>query len=77
MLISLSPYTFSKLTGTLFVQLLSIQVPIEELQVVSFHPGAIFSDGTRDMGLTEDVFPFDQGQPRLHNAFDITNIMVS
>ncbi|KAF2801216.1 NAD(P)-binding protein [Melanomma pulvis-pyrius CBS 109.77] len=60
MIVNLAPYVLSKAAGTLFVQLLANQTPREELQVVTMHPGTIFADGYKNLGITEDMLPFDQ-----------------
>ncbi|KAF2438297.1 NAD(P)-binding protein [Karstenula rhodostoma CBS 690.94] len=57
---NLAPYVLSKSTGTLFVQLLARQVPQDQLQVVTMHPGTIFGDGYIALGITEDMLPFDR-----------------
>jgi hypothetical protein len=59
---NLAPYILSKSAGTLFVQLLANQISQAELQVVTMHPGFVFGDGQKELGITEDMFPFDQGE---------------
>ena len=36
-------YDLTKSAGALFVQLLANQIPKEELQIVTFHPGSVWS----------------------------------
>lgn len=62
---NLAPYVLSKSAGSLFVQLLAREVPKEQLQVVTMHPGTVFADGYKDLGITEDMLPFDQGECKL------------
>ncbi|KAF2676627.1 putative short-chain dehydrogenase [Lentithecium fluviatile CBS 122367] len=69
MVMSLAPYVLSKSAGTLFVQLLANQIPQGELQVVTMHPGTIFAEGYKDVGITEDMLPFDQAD--LPGAFAV------
>ncbi|KAM6504656.1 hypothetical protein FSOLCH5_015391 [Fusarium solani] len=52
-------YTLSKNAGTLLVQMVAKDVSPSELQVVSFHPGGILTDGTRGAGWTEDDYAWD------------------
>ncbi|KAK7185534.1 hypothetical protein DPSP01_010787 [Paraphaeosphaeria sporulosa] len=66
---TLAPYVLSKSAGTLFVQLLARQVPQDQLQVVTMHPGTVFADGFKDLGITEDMVPFDQAD--LPGAFAV------
>ena len=47
---------------TLMVQLIADEVDPNELQVVSFHPGTIFSETAEKAGLSRDSFPWDNGK---------------
>jgi hypothetical protein len=60
MVIARAAYALSKANGTLFVQLLADQIPIDELQVITFHPGILFGDGWKASGITKDMLPFDE-----------------
>jgi NAD(P)-dependent dehydrogenase (short-subunit alcohol dehydrogenase family) len=51
-------YGLSKSAGTLYVQLLANQYPVEKLQIVSFHPGAVWNDA---YGIPQDALPLDNG----------------
>jgi NAD(P)-dependent dehydrogenase (short-subunit alcohol dehydrogenase family) len=62
MVIPRAAYSLSKAGGTLFVQLLANQIPIEELQIITFHPGQIYGDGWAASGITKDMLPFDEGE---------------
>ncbi|EXJ92365.1 hypothetical protein A1O3_00915 [Capronia epimyces CBS 606.96] len=53
-------YTLSKLSGTLLFQLLAQDAPREKVQVVSFHPGLIWNDGWKSLGLSPDLFDSDE-----------------
>lgn len=52
-------YGLTKNAGTMLVQQISKDVSPEELQIVSFHPGVLYSEEFKNMGLTETSFPFD------------------
>jgi hypothetical protein len=62
MVIPRAAYVLSKTGSTLLVQLLADQIPVNELQVISFHPGMIFGAGFEDVGITKDMMPFDEGK---------------
>ena len=49
-------YTLTKLTGTLFFQLIAQSVPSEKLQIISLHPGLIYNDAWKEMGLDPGMF---------------------
>ncbi|KAI9167972.1 D-erythrulose reductase [Paramyrothecium foliicola] len=52
-------YSLVKNAQTLLVQLLAQEVSPEEVQVISFHPGAIYSESVENMGLTRETLPWD------------------
>jgi hypothetical protein len=52
-------YSLTKASGTLAVQILANTIPSDVMQIISFHPGMLFGDGWVAMGVTEDMFPFD------------------
>lgn len=53
-------YTLSKMAATLLFQVIAQNTPVQKLQIVSFHPGLVFTDAWKAMGLTPDLF--DSGQ---------------
>ncbi|KAK1249578.1 hypothetical protein MKX08_009581 [Trichoderma sp. CBMAI-0020] len=53
-------YTLSKMAATLLFQVIAQNTPVTELQVISFHPGLIFNDAWKSMGLTSDLFDSDE-----------------
>ena len=55
-------YGLSKSSATLFVQLLANQVPVEKLQIVSFHPGTVWNSSWEEMGIPESAMTFDSGK---------------
>lgn len=54
-------YGLTKNAGNLFLQLVAQDTPPEEMQVVTYHPGAVLSDAARATGWTEDALPWDHG----------------
>ncbi|KAH7121904.1 putative short-chain dehydrogenase [Dactylonectria estremocensis] len=52
-------YTLTKNAGTLLVQMIAKDVSSLDLQVVSFHPGGIFTEGAQSGGWKKDDFPWD------------------
>ncbi|KAF2096851.1 putative short-chain dehydrogenase [Rhizodiscina lignyota] len=53
-------YTLSKMTGTLLFQLIAQNVPREVMQVISFHPGTVYSGELKSMGLPREWFDSDE-----------------
>ncbi|KAK3213472.1 hypothetical protein GRF29_28g20766 [Pseudopithomyces chartarum] len=56
----LASYVLSKSAGTHFIQLLARQIPREQLQVVTMHPGTVFTDSLQNIGISEDMVPCDK-----------------
>lgn len=54
-------YTTSKNAGTLLIQLVAQGVSANDMQVLSFHPGAIFTPGAQVGGFTRSNYDFDDG----------------
>lgn len=54
-------YSLSKATSTLVFQILAQDVPAEKIQVVSFHPGLIYSNGWINMRVPRGDL-FDDGE---------------
>jgi hypothetical protein len=46
----------SKTTGTTMFQLVALEEPHEEVQVVSYNPGLLYNSYTKSLGLPEDKF---------------------
>jgi hypothetical protein len=61
-------HSLTKSCGTLAIQMLADQYPAEEMQVLNFHPGAIYGPGWAEEGITEDMFPFDDREYSFHTA---------
>ena len=47
-------YTLSKMAGTLLFQIIAQDIPPEKMQVISFHPGLIWNDQWKSMGLSSE-----------------------
>jgi NAD(P)-dependent dehydrogenase (short-subunit alcohol dehydrogenase family) len=55
-------YSASKNAAVLLLQLMARNVPDDEIQIVSFHPGAILTETARAYGYDEDTLPWDDGK---------------
>ena len=55
-------YGLTKNSGTLAIQLIAKDVQPEDMQVVSFNPGFVFTDMVSSQGFTEDSAEFDTGE---------------
>jgi NAD(P)-dependent dehydrogenase (short-subunit alcohol dehydrogenase family) len=55
-------YAASKGSFTHLVQLLADEVGVEKCQIISVHPGRIFTDGAKAAGYTEDSIPWDSSK---------------
>jgi NAD(P)-dependent dehydrogenase (short-subunit alcohol dehydrogenase family) len=60
-------YAVSKIAFTSFVQFLATEVPVEEIQIVSIHPGGIYTEGLQDM-CAKGSWSWDDGA---YNSFHI------
>ncbi len=54
-------YSASKNAGTIIMQQIAKGVEASDMQVVSFHPGAILTTAARKAGYTETTMPWDNG----------------
>ncbi|KAJ8131734.1 hypothetical protein O1611_g1888 [Lasiodiplodia mahajangana] len=52
-------YALTKHSVQLALQLIAQDSSPEEVQIISYHPGAIFTENARDKGWTEDAIPWD------------------
>jgi NAD(P)-dependent dehydrogenase (short-subunit alcohol dehydrogenase family) len=55
-------YGLTKHSAQLGLQLMAQQNPPEKMQIVSYHPGAIFTESAIKQGWTEDSIPWDHGK---------------
>lgn len=58
---ALPNYSASKNAGTMLMQQIAKGVPVNEMQVISFHPGAIFTSAAKEAGYTESTLNWDDG----------------
>ncbi|KAI1306932.1 putative short-chain dehydrogenase [Xylaria venustula] len=52
-------YGLTKHTGQLAMQLVAQDTPPEKMQIISYHPGAIFTDAAKASGWTKEALPWD------------------
>ncbi|KAI0815863.1 putative short-chain dehydrogenase [Xylaria sp. FL0064] len=52
-------YGLTKNAGQLTMQLIAKDTPPEKMQIVSYHPGALYTDAAKSSGWTEDALPWD------------------
>ncbi|TFB01184.1 hypothetical protein CCMA1212_006688 [Trichoderma ghanense] len=52
-------YALTKNSGMLLMQQLARDTPVDKMQIVSFHPGAILSPGAKSGGLDENSLEWD------------------
>ncbi|KAH8432692.1 SDR family NAD(P)-dependent oxidoreductase [Aspergillus melleus] len=62
-------YGLTKNAGTMLIQQIAKDANPEELQIVSFHPGVLYSAEFKRMGLSESDLPFDD--PDLPGSFAV------
>jgi hypothetical protein len=66
----------SKMFGTLVFQDIALTTPPENMQIVSFHPGSIWSAAWEAMGLGLKPENFNNGK-KTHNTFHLVFSRVS
>ena len=49
------------MAGTLLFQLIAQNTPVEKMQVINFHPGVVYNDAWKAMGLPHSE-KFDNGE---------------
>ncbi|PGH04211.1 hypothetical protein AJ80_08556 [Polytolypa hystricis UAMH7299] len=52
-------YGATKAAFMALLQHIAVQTPVEKVQILSFHPGSIFTNAARDVGFTESSFDWD------------------
>jgi len=62
-------YSITKGSFTHLIQHLADEVSVDRCQILSFHPGRIFSEGAVAAGYSHDTMPWDSGELHL---YDIT-----
>lgn len=59
-------YSMTKHAGALTLQLVAYDIPPEDMQVIIFHPGAIFTEAVESQGFTKDSLPWEDGMSCLN-----------
>lgn len=54
-------YCLTKNAGTLAVQMIAKGVLPDDMQVLSFHPGAVYTAAVQRGGVPEEAFDWDNG----------------
>lgn len=54
-------YGASKSAATMLLQRIAKDVPPEDLQIVSFHPGGVFTELAEQVGMSRDDPRWDEG----------------
>lgn len=62
----LSSYSLTKTTGALLLQKLAGEKDPRQMQIINFHPGAVFTQQTKEKGMTERSLNWDDGKPRIN-----------
>jgi NAD(P)-dependent dehydrogenase (short-subunit alcohol dehydrogenase family) len=55
-------YSLTKTSGTLSIQMLADSISVDEMQILSIHPGMMYTEPVKAQGVPEDAFPFDDGE---------------
>lgn len=55
-------YGLTKNSGTLLVQQIAKDVKPESMQIISFHPGEVFTEAARKQGFSEDIIEWYDGK---------------
>lgn len=55
-------YGLTKNAGTLLMQLIAKDTPPEDMQIVSFHPGAVYTHNAKISGWKEDDLDWTDGK---------------
>ncbi|CAJ2513879.1 Uu.00g019980.m01.CDS01 [Anthostomella pinea] len=63
-----SGYGLTKSAAAMALQVAADDTPVDRMQVVSFHPGAIFTQGAKKAGYGEQDFPWDNADLPGHFA---------
>ncbi len=66
-------YGLTKNAGTALIQVIAEELSPEQMQIVSFNPGPVFTQAARNDGYTKDMFdPWNDGEfPAFHDVYSI------
>lgn len=68
-------YGMTKNTATLLVQQIAKDTDVNDMQIISFHPGGVLTDMARKSGASEDMgIPFDDGMAPPYSYFLAINL---
>lgn len=59
-------YGATKNAGTMMVQMIAREVSPDDMQVLSFHPGVVYTESVANAGVPEEVFTWDHGMIAFH-----------
>ncbi|KAI1458005.1 NAD(P)-binding protein [Annulohypoxylon moriforme] len=57
---SMRAYGLTKNAGAAALQMVAADVPPEEMQVINYHPGAIYTEAAKDAGYTKETLPWEE-----------------
>lgn len=55
-------YALTKNSAALLLQQIADEWKVSDIQIVSFHPGALLTPGARSLGLDETSVPWDDSE---------------
>jgi NAD(P)-dependent dehydrogenase (short-subunit alcohol dehydrogenase family) len=61
-------YGISKNAAALLMQSIAQEVPASDMQVLSFHPGFIYTHSARMLGFGDDLSHYYHGEHKIHNS---------
>lgn len=65
-------YGLTKSASTLLLQQIAKDTPVDQMQIVSFHPGGVLTDMARRAGFNEDMgIPFDNGKLDHQDCYNV------
>ena len=71
-------YVLSKTAGALYFQLLAQETPRDKIQIITMHPGLVYNDSWKAMGLPEDWFEDGEisilPEPTYLSSFKLTRL---
>lgn len=62
---NLMTYGVTKNSGTLLYQVIADETLAEKMQIISVHPGTIFTEVWQNYGVDKTYLPFDEGKYQL------------
>ncbi|KAI1103981.1 NAD(P)-binding protein [Jackrogersella minutella] len=65
---ALRAYGLTKSAGAAALQTVALDVPPEKMQIINYHPGAIFTPAAKNAGFTKDTLPWDDADLPGHFA---------